>query len=63
MPGLQDNTKVYTLNDGNKIPAVGLGTWRATSEDNIKEVVESALKNGYRHIDTAAIYGNEEDVG
>lgn len=63
MPGLQDNTQTYTLNDGNKIPAVGLGTWRATSEDNIADVVASALKNGYRHIDTAAIYGNEEDVG
>lgn len=63
MSGLQDNTKTFTLNDGNKIPAIGLGTWRATSEDNIKDVVESALRNGYRHIDTAAIYGNEEDVG
>ncbi|OBA22605.1 Aldo/keto reductase [Metschnikowia bicuspidata var. bicuspidata NRRL YB-4993] len=63
MPGLQDNTKTYTLNDGHEIPAVGLGTWRATSEDNIADVVESALRNGYRHIDTAAIYGNEEDVG
>ena len=63
MSGLQDNTKTFTLNDGNKIPAIGLGTWRATAEDNIKDVVESALRNGYRHIDTAAIYGNEEDVG
>ncbi|GEQ70127.1 hypothetical protein JCM33374_g3803 [Metschnikowia sp. JCM 33374] len=63
MSGLQDNTKTYTLNDGNKIPAIGLGTWRTSPEDNAKEVVESALKNGYRHIDTAAVYGNEKEVG
>ncbi|MFP4078383.1 MAG: aldo/keto reductase [Candidatus Izemoplasmataceae bacterium] len=52
----------HTLNNGVKIPAVGLGTFRA-KENEAYEAVLHALKNGYRHIDTAAIYGNEEQVG
>ncbi|EMG49110.1 NADP(+)-coupled glycerol dehydrogenase, putative (Aldo-keto reductase, putative), partial [Candida maltosa Xu316] len=45
-----------------KIPAVALGTWQSPPEDAYKATL-TALKNGYRHIDTAAIYGNEEGVG
>lgn len=60
---LQVNTDYFTLNNGNKIPAVGLGTWQATNEDEAYRAVLAALKNGYKHIDTAAIYGNEEQVG
>lgn len=52
----------FTLNDGTKIPAVALGTWRAKN-DEATEAVATALKNGYKHIDTAAVYGNEEGVG
>lgn len=56
------NTDVYTLNSGAIIPAVGFGTWQ--SEDNqAYEAVKVALANGYKHIDTAAIYKNEEQVG
>lgn len=52
----------FKLNNGVEIPAVGLGTWKSSSEDAYNAVL-SALKAGYRHIDTAAIYGNEEEVG
>lgn len=52
----------HTLNNGVKIPAIGLGTFRA-KENEAYEAVLHALENGYRHIDTAAIYGNEEQVG
>ncbi|MBL0374946.1 aldo/keto reductase [Rhizobium sp. KVB221] len=51
-----------TLNDGHKIPQVGLGVWQ-TPNDTAVTAVKAALEAGYRHIDTAAIYGNEEGVG
>lgn len=52
----------FKLNNGVEIPAVGLGTWKSSSEDAYNAVLY-ALEAGYRHIDTAAIYGNEEAVG
>lgn len=52
----------FKLNNGVDIPAVGLGTWKSPSEDAYTATLE-AIKAGYRHIDTAAIYGNEEAVG
>jgi len=52
----------FKLNSGTEIPAVGLGTWKSPSEDAYNAVLY-ALKAGYRHIDTASIYGNEEAVG
>jgi 2,5-diketo-D-gluconate reductase A len=51
-----------TLNDGRMIPQVGLGVWR-TPADGAAVVVRTALKAGYRAVDTAAIYGNEAGVG
>ena len=54
--------KELILNDGNKIPIVGLGTYKATEQEGI-ESVQNALAKGYRLIDTAAIYENEEAVG
>lgn len=51
-----------TLNDGNQIPQLGFGTWQISPEDVVGSV-RTALETGYRHIDTAAIYGNEEGVG
>jgi diketogulonate reductase-like aldo/keto reductase len=51
-----------TLNDRNQMPQVGLGVWQSKNGDEIK-AVEWALQEGYRHIDTAAIYKNEEGVG
>jgi 2,5-diketo-D-gluconate reductase A len=50
------------LNDGRRIPQLGLGVWR-TPADDAAQVVKTALDAGYRHVDTAAIYGNEEGVG
>ncbi len=50
------------LNDGNHIPQLGYGVWQVGNDEAITAVSE-ALKAGYRHIDTAAIYGNEEGVG
>ncbi|KAI5788311.1 aldehyde reductase [Geopyxis carbonaria] len=55
-------SKTYKLNTGAEIPAVGLGTW-LSKRGEVKDAVEWALKGGYRHIDAAAIYNNEEEVG
>lgn len=50
------------LNNGIEIPQVGFGVWRV-SADEAQHVVGEALDVGYRHIDTASIYGNEQGVG
>ncbi len=49
------------LNDGNKIPDVGFGTYKATNESGY-EVVLDAIRAGYRLLDTAKVYENEEDI-
>ncbi|KAI8442003.1 hypothetical protein MSG28_005658 [Choristoneura fumiferana] len=58
---------VLELNDGNKIPVVALGTGRGTAAgaaiDEVRHAVYQAIKAGYRHIDTAAIYQDEPQVG
>ena len=53
----------YTLNNGVEIPIIGFGTWQTPDGDIAKHAVEVALNAGYRHIDTAAAYGNEKSVG
>ena len=50
------------LNDGNRIPQIGLGTW-PLSDAQVVPVIVTAVEAGYRHIDTAARYGNERGVG
>src|SRR5205807_5255719 len=50
------------LNDGNRIPQLGFGVFQVPPEDTA-EVVSHALQTGYRSIDTAAAYGNEEGTG
>lgn len=55
--------KTVTLNDGNSIPAVGFGVFLIPNDGPAYDAVLSALKAGYRHIDTAAAYFNESDVG
>jgi diketogulonate reductase-like aldo/keto reductase len=52
-----------TLNNGTKIPYVGLGVFRLNDEKAAYDTVRMALDNGYRHIDTASMYQNEEAVG
>ncbi len=54
--------KTLLLNDSHQIPAIGFGTYKANKQNGVDSVLE-ALKVGYRLIDTAAIYGNEKEVG
>lgn len=53
---------IITLHDGKEIPQVGLGVWR-TPNDGAANAVSAAIRAGYRHVDTASIYENEEGVG
>lgn len=54
---------VYVLSNNVKIPCIGFGTWQSPDGEVAISSVEEAIRVGYRHIDTAAIYGNEESVG
>jgi diketogulonate reductase-like aldo/keto reductase len=56
-------TDTYTLNTGAKIHKIGFGTWQIPDGDDAYNAVTSALQAGYRHIDTARVYGNEASVG
>ena len=56
-------TDCYELNNGVKIPCIGFGTWQTPDGDTCVAAVKEALAVGYRHIDTAAAYGNEASVG
>ena len=51
------------LNDGHAIPQLGLGVWRIPAGKKCEAAVLAAFEAGYRHIDTASLYGNEESVG
>jgi diketogulonate reductase-like aldo/keto reductase len=55
--------RVRTLADGNEIPRLGLGVWQVPDGPECVDAVRWALEAGYRHIDTAQAYGNEESVG
>ena len=54
--------KTVKLNNGTEMPIVGLGTWLSKPEE-VYNAVLTALQNGYRHIDTAMVYQNEEAIG
>lgn len=58
---LDPRTKLRT-NNGVEIPIIGLGTYRSGIGKQTREAVKYALEAGYRHIDTASVYGNERDV-
>ncbi|HFI0293180.1 TPA: aldo/keto reductase [Streptococcus suis] len=55
--------KDYLMNNGLTIPAVGFGTYQSQDGEEVYQAVLAALKAGYRHIDTAALYGNEASIG
>ena len=55
--------KSYTLSNGVQIPCIGYGTWQMPNGSETTEAILHAIEVGYRHIDTAAAYGNEESVG
>lgn len=57
------NGRTRALADGNEIPLLGLGVWQVRNGPECEEAVNSALELGYRHVDTAQAYGNEESVG
>ncbi|MCF6377999.1 aldo/keto reductase [Nocardioides KLBMP 9356] len=59
-PQLPDQT--LTLSGGSRIPLLGFGTWQITGEDAVRSTA-AALEAGYRHLDTATVYGNEGEVG
>src|SRR5437588_9739347 len=56
-------TQSVTLEDGNEMPTLGLGVWQVPNGPECVNAVRWALELGYRHIDTAQAYGNEESVG
>jgi diketogulonate reductase-like aldo/keto reductase len=58
-----DITSSFALNNGVEIPVMGLGVFRSPAGKTTREAVQYAFDAGYRHIDTAWIYGNEADVG
>lgn len=60
MKSLKDS---YQLYNGVQIPCVGFGTWQTPNGETAVAAVKEAIALGYRHIDTAAGYGNEESVG
>ena len=55
--------RTLALSDGNQIPLLGLGVWQIRNGPSTVNAVRWALELGYRHIDTAQLYGNEESVG
>lgn len=59
----QKVTDCYTLANGVGIPCVGYGTFKMANDGDTAEAIRAALAAGYRHIDTAQTYGNEESVG
>lgn len=60
MNNIQDS---YVLSNGVKIPCVGFGTWRLTNDESTVDIIKTAIDCGYRHIDTAFAYKNEQAVG
>ena len=60
---MKNLTDAFKLKNGVEIPCVGYGTWQTPDGEVAKQSVIEALKLGYRHIDTAAAYGNEKSVG
>lgn len=63
MKKITDIKGTFTLHNNVEMPYLGLGTYQADNDQEVVDAVSYALDQGYRHIDTAAVYGNEEGVG
>lgn len=63
MKTITDIKGTFELHNGVKMPYLGLGTYQSDNEREVVEAVSHALEIGYRHIDTASVYANEEGVG
>ncbi|MDR1341086.1 MAG: aldo/keto reductase [Prevotellaceae bacterium] len=60
---MESSFGTFELNNGIHIPCIGFGTWQTPDGKTAVDSVKYAIETGYRHIDTAAIYGNEKSVG
>jgi methylglyoxal/glyoxal reductase len=60
---MKDIKSYVVLNNGVKMPMLGLGTYKARDWNELNNAIKEAVKIGYRHIDTASFYGNEEEIG
>jgi diketogulonate reductase-like aldo/keto reductase len=60
---MKSSFDTFVLNNGIEIPCIGFGTWQTPDGKTAVDSVRYAVETGYRHIDTAAIYGNEKSVG
>ena len=60
---MKDQNSTYKLSNGVEIPCIGFGMWQTPDDEVGVNSVLSAIKAGYRHIDTAQAYGNERGVG
>jgi 2,5-diketo-D-gluconate reductase A len=60
---VREDGQACLLRDGNEMPLLGLGVWQVADSRECVDAVRWALELGYRHIDTAQAYGNEESVG
>lgn len=60
---MKNQQDCYTLHNGVQVPCIGFGVWKLEDGAQTANMVQNALQAGYRHIDTAAFYGNEASVG
>lgn len=60
---MKQEIKNFTCSNGYQIPCIGYGTWQTPDGETARKAVKTAIESGYRHIDTAAAYGNEVSVG
>lgn len=60
---MENLSSTRTLANGVKIPCIGYGTWQTPGGNVARDSVKKALELGYRHVDTATVYGNEASVG